>query len=275
MDGHAAALGPAAHGGGLTGADAGVRAGAPSLVRVRPPASARPPRLRLVCFPYAGGGAWTFRGWPGVPADGEAWAVELPGHGARIAEPPVGDLEALVAPLARAIAPLADAPLALFGHSMGALLAFETARRLRAEAGVEPVHLFVAGREAPQLPEARPPAHGLPDEELVAVLRDLDGTPSEVLEDAGMMALMLPVVRADFRLVETYRYRAEAPLGCPITAIGGADDARVRPAMLAPWREHTRAAFALHLVDGGHFFLPRAAPLVSRALEDALRAPAD
>ncbi|MEO6525875.1 MAG: alpha/beta fold hydrolase [Gemmatimonadaceae bacterium] len=223
-------------------------------------------RLRLVCFPYAGSGAWAFRRWGELSPVVEVCAIELPGRGTRMAEPPVRSAAALVPLIARGLEAHLDLPFAFFGHSMGAMLAFEVARHLRRESRVAPLHLFVSGREAPQLADDGPRYHGLPDDELTAVLRELNGTPAEVLDNADLMRLMLPVVRADLEVSETYRYAIDAPLDCPITAFGGRRDASVRSTHLDAWREQTTAVFALRLFEGDHFFLHQAAAPLLRAL---------
>jgi medium-chain acyl-[acyl-carrier-protein] hydrolase len=226
--------------------------------------------LRLLCFPYAGGGAWAFQRWASLGASVEVCAVELPGRGARFAEPARHRLTELVPLIVDGIADYTDRSFAFFGHSMGALLAFEVARHLRRAGRAEPVHLFVSGREAPHVATSERAYHQLPDAELKTVLRDLNGTPEEVLASADLMQLMLPLLRADFEVVETYRYAAEAPLDCPITAFGGRGDDTVRIPGLESWREQTTAGFALRLFDGDHFFLREATGPLLRVLAHEL-----
>lgn len=211
-----------------------------------------------------------FRRWRQLAADVEVYAVELPGHGVRIREAPGTHLSTMVGQIAQAMLAYAEKPFAFFGHSMGALIAFELARRLRREAGIEPVHLFVSGREAPQVPVSDALYHTLPDDELKNALRDLNGTPTEVFESSELIQLVLPVLRADFELVETYVYSDDAPLSCPITAFGGKRDATVRAQKLEPWREQTTASFALRMFEGDHFFLRQAAEPLLRALTNEL-----
>lgn len=155
--------------------------------------------LRLIGFPYAGGGPSLFRGWPSeLLQDIELCAVHLPGREARMKEQPIGDLRRVVAELAKAIEPVCDRPVALFGHSIGGLLAFECARELRRRYGIEPVHLFVSGCPAPQIRDQDRLCE-LPDEEFVERMRHFNGTPREILDHAEMMELMLPTLRADLR----------------------------------------------------------------------------
>jgi medium-chain acyl-[acyl-carrier-protein] hydrolase len=161
----------------------------------------------------------------------------------------------LVAAAAPALLPFMDRPFAFYGHSMGALIGYELARRLREEGRPGPSHLFVSGCRAPQLEDTRDPTYDLPDAEFIEELRRLGGTPAEVLDNAELLHLMLPLLRADFTLVQTYRYAEGPPLVCPLTAVGGLEDEEVTPEHLAPWRELTSGASSLHMLPGDHFFL--------------------
>lgn len=213
-------------------------------------------RLRLFCFPYAGGSAAVYRDWHTlVPGEIEVAAVNLPGRGARFKEPPLDRAEVLVESLAEELGPHMEPPFAFFGHSMGALIAFELTRLLRREGRRLPERLLVSGRRAPHLPDEDPPIHGLPDAELMEELRQLNGTPEEVLAHPELMELFLPVLRADFAVCEEYRYREEPPLDLPISAFGGVDDPDVERSHVLGWREQTRGGFRLRMFPGGHFFL--------------------
>jgi medium-chain acyl-[acyl-carrier-protein] hydrolase len=143
---------------------------------------------------------------------------------------------------------------------MGALIALELSRQLRREKKAMPVHMFVSGRRAPQFPNTEPPIHKLSDHDLIERLRSLNGTPPDALDHSELMQLMIPLLRADFSVCETYEYRKEPPLDCPITVFGGIGDGEVTAATLPPWREHTTAAFSLHMLPGDHFFLHAAQP---------------
>ena len=240
------------------------------LVRPRPDPGAK---LRLFCFPYAGGGAAVFHRWPSrLTAGVEVCAVQLPGRGARYREPAFTSMADLVEAAAKALLPYLGRAFALFGHSMGALVGFELARRLRKDHHLRPVHLFVSGREAPQTPFHNRPLHALPDEEFVAELAALNGTPKEILGNREMLEFVMPALRADFRLSETYLYQAEPPLECPISAFGGIADPRVRPPYLDAWREQTTAAFRRTMMPGDHFFLSSAEPQLLAALSRELDA---
>ena len=183
-------------------------------------------RLRLFCFPHAGGGALTYRMWPeALPADVEVCAVQLPGRDGRIEDPAIDNLDALVDALVPELLPLLDRPFALFGHSMGAMISFEVARRLRARQLAVPQRMFVSGRRAPQLPpEDERRTFDLPKDEFVEELGRLNGTPREVLEHPELLELLLPILRADFSVCQTYVYAPGEPLDVPITVLGGLED---------------------------------------------------
>jgi medium-chain acyl-[acyl-carrier-protein] hydrolase len=227
--------------------------------------------LRLFCFPYAGGSALTFRTWPDrLPTTVEVCPVELPGRGTRLPEPPFTRLSSLVATIARALLPYLDKPFAFFGHSMGALVSFELTRLLRREYGLSPVHLFVSSRRAPHVQDPNPLIHALPEPEFLEELRRLNGTPEAVLESAELMQLLLPTLRADFAVIETYAYTAESPLNCPITAFGGLQDRELSYENLEAWREQTQASFSLNMLRGDHFFLHSAQPSLLQFLSQEL-----
>jgi medium-chain acyl-[acyl-carrier-protein] hydrolase len=233
-------------------------------------ASPQNPRapLRLFCFPHSGAGAYIFRAWlPSFPAHIEVCPVRLPGRENRIDEPLIADMPALVRATAAGLRPYLDRPFAFFGHSMGALLSFELARFLRRHYRLSAVRLFVSGHGAPHLPAADPPCHALPEAEFVAKLRELHGTPDEVLDNLELRALILPIVRADFAVCETYAYEEDEPLACPISAFGGRQDACVSRADLEAWSVHTRADFSARLLPGDHFFLHQARVQLIRLIE--------
>jgi len=228
-------------------------------------------RLRLLCLPFAGGGSTTFRGWQAeLPDFVEVCAVQLPGRERRIREPAFTELRALVPALAAGIAAELDRPFAVLGHSMGGLVGYELARWLRAHGGPLPAALFVSGRQAPPIPEPEPPIHGLSHDEFVAELRAHDGTPEEVLQSSELLELILPTVRADFSVCETYVHEPGAPLDCPIVAFGADDDPEVPREDLLAWRAETAGRFDVHTFQGGHFFIQSARAAYLRALRGEL-----
>ncbi len=227
--------------------------------------------LRLFCFPYAGGGASVFRAWPDdLPAGVEVCSVQLPGRESRLKEPLFTRLPPLVQTLARVLRSYMNMPFAFFGHSVGTLVSFELARELRRQSAPGPLYLFVAGRWAPQIPDPDPPIHQLPEPEFREELRRFNGTPELVLQHNELMSLLLPTLRADFEINETYAYTADEPLDCPIFAFGGLQDVKVSQEGLAAWRAHTRSNFKLRLFPGDHFFLHSARTLVLQALSQDL-----
>jgi medium-chain acyl-[acyl-carrier-protein] hydrolase len=212
--------------------------------------------LRLVCLPHAGGSVADFAPWAAhLPTEVEVLPVQLPGRHQRAKEPPFERMAPLVEALGEAMPTEDISPLAVFGHSMGGLLGFELARWLRRQGRPQPAILIVAACPAPQLPPRLPPLHDLPDGELLAAVRGrFAGIPSQVAEHEELIRLVLPVLRADLALVETYCHVDEPPLNCPVLVMGGADDPCVPAAELAAWRAQTCGQFSLRLFPGGHFF---------------------
>jgi surfactin synthase thioesterase subunit len=213
--------------------------------------------LRLICLPYAGGGAAQFLRWRKViPQWLDVVPLTLPGHDGRLHEPPRTDLCALAAELAVDIEPVINEPYALVGHSMGAWLAYELARALRRRRARLPALLIVAAARAPHLPLDGSLVYTLPDEELIDALdQRYGGIPAAVRNNPELLRLVLPALRADLQMVETYEYCEEAPLEVEIFTLGGSDDPAVSAAQLEGWRRHTCRAFSLRLMPGGHFFL--------------------
>lgn len=228
-----------------------------SVSRLRSRQPGAPVRARLFCFPYAGVGGSVYRLWPnGLPADLEVCVVQLPGREQRLREPPKTSIVDLVRELVPAFVPYLDLPFAVFGHSMGAVLASEVTRAL-AEAGHPlPQHLLVSGRRPPHVAGPESPMHGLDDAAFVAELnRRYRGIPAEVLEQPELMALFIPILRADLTALETYLPQGRAPLPCPITAFGGLDDHLTPRDHLEAWKGETSRAFDVRLYEGDHFYL--------------------
>jgi medium-chain acyl-[acyl-carrier-protein] hydrolase len=227
--------------------------------------------LRLFCFPYAGGGAQIYREWPeGLPSNVEVCPIQLPGRGNRMREVPYTKLLDLVESLSPAIVPSLDRPFAFFGHSMGAEIAYELSRLLSKQHGLEPAHLFVSGSIAPHIPDDRPPNYHLPGPEFTAEVRRLNGTPAEVLEHPELMQILIPLLRADFELVQTHKYVEGPPLSCPLTAFGGLRDQYVSPEAIEGWRQHTTGSFSARMLPGDHFFVATSQKLLHRIIAQEL-----
>lgn len=228
-------------------------------------------RIRLFCFPYAGGSATTFRAWPAALSPAvEVRAVQLPGRGPRMLEPPFTDVHALVEAFLPVMARYLDKPFAFFGHSMGGAIAFELSRRLRRACGVEPRHLFISARRAPHLELKGPVIYNLPEPEFREELRQLGGTPAEVLEHPELMQMLVPLLRADISVSQTYRCDTRHSLTCPLTIFGGMRDEYDEHEGLAAWREHTLGPFDLKMFEGDHFFINTAQRSILDAIETAL-----
>lgn len=215
-------------------------------------ASRRDTASRLVCFPHAGGSASFFSGWDALLPDVEVHAVRYPGRAERISEPCATDLRALAASIAEAIGEAGwAAPVALFGHSLGAVIALETARALDGM-GRPAAHLFASGSRDAALPEQALGDEDAEDDDDVAIqLLELGGTPRELTTDPEFLELVLPYVQADTRLFHSYQHRASPVLSCQVTTITGNKDMH---SDRRPWRELT-GSLTEHLVPGNHFYL--------------------
>ena len=230
---------------------------------------------RLFCFSHAGGGAAVFRPWADtLPAEVEVCAVQLPGRESRFREAPITAMQGIVDALLPALLPDLDRPYALFGHSMGSLVAFEVARALQRRGAPGAAHLLVSGRRAPHLPEAETAVHALDDDAFVAEInRRYGGIPAEVLRHRDVLALLLPGLRADMAAIETHRHASGELLACPISAFGGDADQRAPLAQLQAWQEHSHTPLRLRQFAGGHFYFneaPQRAALL-REVETSLQ----
>ncbi|MDF3300830.1 thioesterase II family protein [Streptomyces tropicalis] len=230
-------------------------AGTPWLRRFHTAPAGAP---RLLVLPHAGGNAsYFFPLSTALARHADTLVVQYPGRQERFGEPCVESLhdmaDLVAAVLLADSASLLDRPLAVFGHSMGASLAFEVACRLR-DAGFPPAALTVSGRRAPSIP-APGAVHLADDGQLIADMKLLGGTDERMLDHPELLAAVLPSVRSDYVATETYRFRGAAPLDCPITALIGDVDPRVDEPQARAWHTHTTAAFRLRSYAGGHFFL--------------------
>ncbi len=215
--------------------------------------------LRLFCFPYAGAGASIFRPWINkinqLSPDIEVCAIQLPGREGRIRETPFTKLTPLIENLATTLLPYLDLPFAFFGHSMGALICFELARFIRRNYHQIPQHLFISGCRAPHIPNKKTPIHQLPDPLFIEELSLYNGTPEILLQNPELLALFIPILRADFAIYDTYTYTDDIPFNCPISAFGGLQDREVSHPDIAAWHKHTNSKFSIHMFYGNHFFL--------------------
>ena len=227
--------------------------------------------VRLLCLPHAGAGASAFLSWGrGLPPEIGLCPVQPPGRDRRMSEEPFTCVQPLVRELAGEVVARVASPYAIFGHSTGALAAFELVREIRRLGAPGPVHLFVAGRRAPQLPIRRSELGRLSLQELADLLRKLGGTPPDLLADRDMLAMMQPLLAADFDVNEDYQFVAQDPLDIPITAFAGTSDAGADVAMMTAWREQTTTEFAIHPLDGGHFAIFDHASTVHSAITTTL-----
>jgi len=230
----------------------------PPRAWLRPSKSDGPSKLRLFCFPYAGGAASIYRMWPHiVPRTVEVCPVHPPGRGHRAADPPLTSAIQMAREVAREAAVCLDVPFAVFGHSFGGIVAFEFVRELRRTHGVLPVHLLVSGCHAPHFRRRADPIHRYSEAEFLREIESLGGTPAELLADRELMEMFLPVLRADFQAFYEYEYVEGPKIDCPITAYGGLRDPQIQERHLRAWREHTTKDFELHVLPGDHFFLTK------------------
>ncbi|MGW5213790.1 thioesterase II family protein [Streptomyces sp. NPDC004051] len=225
-------------------------------------------RARLFCVPHGGGGPSAFARWiPELSPDIEVCLVHLPGRESRLRERPLDDLRLIAKLLAGELEPLLDRPFSFLGHSMGAVIAYETAHLL----SVEPNRLFASASSAPHRLEEEPPISHLPDPEfLVEVRRAYDGIPEAVWQDADLMRLMLPSIRADFAAYENYRWQQREKLSCPFTVLGGDTDPLVPVDSLARWAELTRGDCRTEVFPGGHFYLTDVRATVQQLIRESL-----
>ena len=229
-------------------------------------------KLRLICFPYAGSGANAFRPWVArLPGWIEPWALQYPGRETRWAEPSIKNVAPLVEGLSEAVCSLKnEGAMAFFGHSLGALLCFETACALPADHAGRLTRLIVSGRRAPSIPPANPPISRLPDGEFLERLRNLNGTPKEVLEHEELMELLIPALRADFHLDETYE-PVSRRIPVNLSIYGGKSDPYVTHEHLSAWGSHTTGASTIHYFPGDHFYFKEpTTPMFSVLAEELL-----
>ncbi len=237
------------------------------IIRYRQNAQAS---LRLFCFSYAGGGASVFRAWADLlPQEVEVCCIQLPGHETRFREPAYTHLAPLIQDLADVIYPYLDRPFAFFGHSMGALVSFELARQLRRTYDKHPVRLCLAAFRAPHLKNPNIKIYHMPSEVFKVVMR-ADGIPESILQNEEFMQAMLPILRTDYEVCDTYKYTEEPPLECPFSIFGGLEDIRIGIDDLEAWRIHSCVSSSLAMLPGPHLFLHGAQDLLLAAIAQDL-----
>jgi len=228
---------------------------------------------RLICFPHAGAGAAAFQAWSALlPPHIELCALRLPGREQLVRGTPFQRLAPLIDWAIDVLTPMLAHPCVFFGHSLGALIAFDLARELRRRKLPSPQGLLVSGHRAPQLPRRQPPLAGLPDSEFIARVEALGGTPvTEAFAHPELRSLILPALRADFAILENYTYTDAPPFEFSLCIYGGADDPLVPVEDLAPWAEQTRGTFSRRVFPGDHFYLQTQRDALLQEISDACR----
>ncbi|MCM2391590.1 thioesterase II family protein [Streptomyces albipurpureus] len=226
-------------------------------------------RVRVACFPHAGGAASFFNPWQNwTPSDVEILSIQYPGHQDRILEPCLDNMDELVSRLSPFLSEFRDLPLVLFGHSMGASVAFEVCRRLESTFDLSPLRLFVSGQEAPHVP-SRGSKSSNDDEALISDIRRLGEGDAGPLDDPDLRELALPAIRADFRLLESYRPQPIRTISTPISSYTGDRDPDVLPEKAQEWKMETEGSFDFRVFPGGHFYLSELGQeVVSSLLKD-------
>jgi medium-chain acyl-[acyl-carrier-protein] hydrolase len=239
------------------------------------PRPVRHPKLRLFCFPYAGGSATTYLPWAALlNPDVELIAIQPPGRSNRMNETAYCDMHPMVDSLIESIVPLLDTPFIFFGHSLGSRVAYELATRLKARNLPMPMHFFASGSGAPHIAWKEEQVYDLSDDEFINELQRLDGTPEEILQNREMMQLFLPVLRADFQIADTY-VSEKIILNCPITILAGTEDVSIELNHLNSWKELTPYSGEVQYISGDHFFIEKNKQLVfdilCQSIEQGLR----
>lgn len=228
-------------------------------------------RLRLFCFPFAGGAATQFGSWQAqLGPEIQVCAIQPPGRGERFHEPPFTQWTPLISELSRVIAKYDDLHYAFFGHSLGGLMAFELARACTALSLPLPLHLFVSATNAPLTAPDRPDVTRMDNSALKKRLSEYNGTPAEVLDNHELMELLLPTIRADLTLLQNYRYRVQERLPIPLSIMAGKNDAHIDHGALPAWKEETTGPFYQHAFNGDHFYIQSERDAVLQQLRTAL-----
>lgn len=234
----------------------------------------RNPSHQLFCVPYAGGGVSIFRPWRKYLApEIAAYAIQLPGRESRFTEPPISDLMTIAKASAEAISRICDRPFSIFGHSLGAAIAYEITVDLEAR-GLKPEQLFISGRQSPDRKSLRAPISHLPDLEFIEQLKGYNTTPPEIFENREIVELLLPMLRADFSMAENYQHQINSKVYAPIIALGSKGDIWLTPQSISEWSQKTDGSFSSHWFEGGHLYLNQETePLVRYIQEILLKSP--
>lgn len=213
-------------------------------------------KVRLFCLPFAGGGASIYRSWGKLIGNEiEVCPIQLPGRENRFSDTPIKQAQAMAQTLANQIQLYSNKPFFIYGHSMGALIAFELTRALQDNGLDLPQGLILAAHRAAHLPRKREALYALPDDQFIDRLKRFGGFPQEVLDSKELLAFLMPTLKADFTLCDTYQFESRLPLQCPLHLLAGADDIEASPDVVEPWKEHTSDSAHMHVLSAGHFFL--------------------
>lgn len=230
------------------------------------------PKLKIFCFPFAGGSASAYKKWPDHLADDiDVYAIQLPGREERIREQLYFDLKLCVKEIYQKILPFLDGEFAFFGHSMGAVMAYELASCLQENNQLIPLNLIVSARCAPHIQDPEFKIHDLADNQFLEAIRKYNGTSEVILQNKDLMAMFLPILRADFSMSETYEYSYTLPLRCPVTAICGVEESDLNESHINDWENTTQSDFNMKMFPGGHFFIKDKVEMVLHYLNDRLK----
>lgn len=228
--------------------------------------------LRLICLPYAGGNANSFVPYSALQElNAEICAVQLPGKGSRLNEAQYQSIDTLVEDLAEVLTPIIDKPYVIWGHSFGSRIGFELIRYFKEHKMPMPIHFIPAASRAPHELNTRNPIHGLSDEGFKIKLKEMGGTPDEIIEHDELMSILLPGLKADFKLAETHKVSTIEQLNVPVTLLGGTSDTIIPPDSLPNWQAHFCGDFELEMIEGDHFFIDKQFESVSKKLVDIIQ----